>query len=149
MTCNSRVTVNHDETCHHNMSGHILAPVFQRALHLNWQPTQVWMPQALSHNPTQSRGFMSLPIYIFFLEFQTRLHKSPGLYFIIVDWTCHHQTHLCQIYILNWNVLQGSSKLCNWLSLQCLVPWNNHLPPLCWSTFQKLVLDGSWFLFLT
>ena len=26
---------------------------------------------------------------------------------------------------------KGSSRLCNWLSLQCLVAWINHLPPVC------------------
>ena len=31
----------------------------------------------------------------------------------------------------------GSSRLRNWLSLRCLVPWINHLPPVCWSTFWK------------
>ena len=29
----------------------------------------------------------------------------------------------------------GSSELCNWLSLRCLVPWINHLPPVSWSDF--------------
>ena len=31
----------------------------------------------------------------------------------------------------------GSSRLCNWLSLRRLVPWINHLPPVCWSIFWK------------
>ena len=35
------------------------------------------------------------------------------------------------------DILQGSFRLCNWLSLQCLVSWINHLPPACWSTFWK------------
>ena len=33
--------------------------------------------------------------------------------------------------------LQVSSRLCNWLSLQHLLPWINHLPPVCWYTFWK------------
>ena len=33
--------------------------------------------------------------------------------------------------------LQGSIRLCNWLSLWRLVAWINHLPPACWSTFWK------------
>ena len=33
--------------------------------------------------------------------------------------------------------LQGNSRLCNWLSLQRLVPWISHLLPVCWSTFWK------------
>ena len=28
-------------------------------------------------------------------------------------------------------------RLCNWLSLRRMVPWINHLPPVCWSTFWK------------
>ena len=33
----------------------------------------------------------------------------------------------------------GSSRLCVWLSLQRLMPWINHLPLVCWSTFWNLV----------
>ena len=36
-----------------------------------------------------------------------------------------------------WDILQGSVRLCNWLSLRRLVSWINHLPPACWSTFWK------------
>ena len=36
-----------------------------------------------------------------------------------------------------WLILMLSSRLCNWLSLWRLVPWINHLPPVCWSTFWK------------
>ena len=35
------------------------------------------------------------------------------------------------------DVLQGSFRLCNWLSLRSLVSWINHLLPACWSTFWK------------
>ena len=35
------------------------------------------------------------------------------------------------------DILQGSFRLCNWLSLRRLVSWINHLPPACWSTFWK------------
>ena len=31
----------------------------------------------------------------------------------------------------------GISRLCNWLSLRRLVPWINHLPPLCCSAVWK------------
>ena len=34
-------------------------------------------------------------------------------------------------------ILQGSLRLCNWLSLRRLVSWIYHLPPACWSTFWK------------
>ena len=39
--------------------------------------------------------------------------------------------------VLNLDILQGSFRLCNWLSLRRLVSWINHLPPACWSTFWK------------
>ena len=38
---------------------------------------------------------------------------------------------------VNLDILQGSFRLCNWLSLRRLVSWINHLPPACWSTFRK------------
>ena len=41
------------------------------------------------------------------------------------------------------------SRLCNWLSLRCLVPWINHLPPVCWSTFGILVWNDSGYVNLT
>ena len=37
------------------------------------------------------------------------------------------------------DILQGSFRLCNWLSLQHFVSWINHLPPACWSTFWKSI----------
>ena len=43
----------------------------------------------------------------------------------------------------------NSSRLCNWLSLRCLVPWINHLPPVCWSTFGILVWNDSGYVNLT
>ena len=49
-------------------------------------------------------------------------------------------TPLCHIYLLNLDNLQGSFRLCNWLSLWRLVPWINHLPPACLSTFWKSTL---------
>ena len=61
----------------------------------------------------------------------------PGLASRILDWTGFYRTSLCHIYIPYWDILQGSSRLCNWLSLRCLGPWINHLPPVCWSTFRK------------
>ena len=36
-------------------------------------------------------------------------------------------------------ILQGSFRVCNWLSLRRLVSWINHLPPACWSTFWKSI----------
>ena len=57
---------------------------------------------------------------------------------MISDSTWYHRTLLCHIWLLNLDILQGSFRLCNWLSLRRLVSWINHLPPACWSTFWKL-----------
>ena len=53
----------------------------------------------------------------------------------ILDWTCYLWTPLCHVYIPYKDILQGSSRLCNWLSLRRLVSWINPLPPVCWSIF--------------
>ena len=61
----------------------------------------------------------------------------PGPSLRILDSTRCQRTPLCHILLLNLDILQGSFRLCNWLSLRRLVSWINHLPPACWSTFQK------------
>ena len=61
----------------------------------------------------------------------------PGPSLRILDSTRCQRTPLCHILLLNLDILQGSSRLCNWLSLRRLVSWINHLPPACWSTFRK------------
>ena len=35
----------------------------------------------------------------------------------------------------------GCFRLCDWLSLWCLVLWISYLAPVCWSTFCKAVLN--------
>ena len=55
----------------------------------------------------------------------------------ILDSTRCQRTPLCHILLLNLDILQGSFRLCNWLSLRRLVSWINHLPPACWSTFRN------------
>ena len=63
---------------------------------------------------------------------------------------CFLWTSLCLVYIPYYSdVLQGSSRLCNWLSLWRFVPWINHLPPVCWSTFWKSSLKLCRFVSLT
>ena len=61
----------------------------------------------------------------------------PGPSLRILDSTRCQRTPLCHILLLNLDILQGSFRLCNWLSLRRLVSWINHLPPACWSTFRK------------
>ena len=75
------------------------------------------------------RSAMSYPQNVF----------APGPSFRISDSTWYHRTPLCHTWILNLDILQGSFRLCNWLSLWRLLSWNNHLPPVCWSTFRKLI----------
>ena len=61
----------------------------------------------------------------------------PGPSLRILDSIRCQRTPLCHILLLNLDILQGSFRLCNWLSLRRLVSWINHLPPACWSTFRK------------
>ena len=44
---------------------------------------------------------------------------------------------LCQICIVNYDILQGGTGLCNWSSLWYLFPLVRHLPPVCLYTFWK------------
>ena len=74
--------------------------------------------------------------------------------FIFVNATSAQTAKLLQITVCDLpshveHVLQESSRLCNWLSLRCLVPWINHLPPVCWSTFGILVWNDSGYVNLT
>ena len=62
--------------------------------------------------------------------------------------TCYCRTSF-QIHIIILNILQGSSRRCEWLFLWCLLPWINHLPPICWSTFWKFVSKYSKLISLT
>ena len=57
----------------------------------------------------------------------------PFTFLRILDWACYLRTPLW----FSTRNLQGSSGLCNCLLLWCFVPWINHLPPVCWSTFWK------------
>ena len=89
-------------------------------------------------------------IYIYIYEFgvlQSLTSQDvsvPGPSFRISDSTWCHRTPLSHIQLLNLDILQGSFRLCNWLSLRRLVSWINHLPPACWSTFWKSILNTSW-----
>ena len=66
---------------------------------------------------------------------ELRLFKQP------LDIITQHEI-LAPLYIHAWyNVL--------WLTQSCLVPWINHLPPVCWSTFGILVWNDSGYVNLT
>ena len=62
--------------------------------------------------------------------------SAPGPSLRTVDLICYHGTPLCQIYVIFQNtcIIQVCSRICNWLSLRCLVPWVKHLPLVCKST---------------
>ena len=47
------------------------------------------------------------------------------------------------------SVIYRGFRLCNWLSLWCLVPWINHLPPTCSVLFGNLVWNDGRFVRLT
>ena len=64
----------------------------------------------------------------------------------ILDWTCYVWTPFCHVYTPYYNILQGSPRLCNWLSLRHLVPWINSLWPSdaiwcqrSWSTLVQVM----------
>ena len=50
----------------------------------------------------------------------------------------------CLDSLLGYSTEEFRSRLCNWLPLWCLVPWINHLLPVCWSTFWKSSLKWLW-----
>ena len=56
---------------------------------------------------------------------------------------------IAHIFILNKDIPQESSMLCNWLSLRCLLSWISHMSPVCETTFDKLILNDSWYESLT
>ena len=69
-------------------------------------------------------------------------HKRPAenvsIWWRHLDLLLEHVAIVCQIYVPTWDILQGSSRLRDWLSLWRWVPWINHLPPVCWYTYWKL-----------
>ena len=83
-------------------------------------------------------GAIVVIFYYHLIHFAFDEVSAPVPSFRIFYWTCYHRTPQCQIWILNWDVLLVSFRLCNWLSLRCLVSWINHLPSVCWPTFRKI-----------
>ena len=100
--------------------------------------------------PIYSQVFLFWEWYEHYFQMRNSLDVSTsGHSPWLLDWTCCLRTPLCHVYIPYKDILQGSSRLCNWVSLWCLVPWINHLPPACWSTFRKSSLNDSRFVSLT
>ena len=57
-----------------------------------------------------------------------------------LDWVELVAMNLYHVYTANYNTLQECFGICDWLSLQCLVPWIHHLPAICWFTTGKSIL---------
>ena len=56
---------------------------------------------------------------------------------IVFSISCFISLLIWCLVLLSFDILQGSFRLYNWLSLRRLVSWINHLPHACWSTFCK------------
>ena len=76
----------------------------------------------LTYNPSPPRMFLSLDL----LSKYRIQHGAIGPLYVTSSYS-------------TWDILQGSFRFCNWLSLRRLVPWINHLPLACWSTFWKSI----------
>ena len=76
--------------------------------------------------------------------------SAPRHFLWILDWICYRRTPLYQFEIFYKDIILGSSRLCDWLSLWCLLPRMNHLPPVCRSTFRiYLVWNDGGFVSMT
>ena len=59
-------------------------------------------------------------------------------------WTGWHGHPLYQIYLINQDTRQECFRLSNRSFLWCCWPWVDHLPPVRWSTFSFMFVNGSW-----
>ena len=67
-----------------------------------------------------------------------------GLYFLKTIWTGWHGHPLYQISLINQDTRQECFRLSNRSFLWCCRPWVNRLPPVRWSTFSFMFVNGSW-----
>ena len=72
--------------------------------------------------------------------------SAPGPSLRLLDWTCHQWTPLCQTCILHEAILQGSSRLSNWLSSCCLLRGLTICLLYVCLLFETLVLNTNWSL---
>ena len=63
--------------------------------------------------------------------------SAPGQYLLNIGLNMLPSDSFMSCLDFYWDILQGSSRRCNWLSFRCLVPWINHVSLVCWSTFWK------------
>ena len=80
-----------------------------------------------------SMGYASYGFSMFLLQAMKEVPQRPEIVFIQVTYYQHALNSIPQSH------LQGSFRLCNWLSLRRLVSWINHLPPAFWSTFRESI----------
>ena len=75
---------------------------------------------------------------------------STGTSFRILDWACYYGTpSMSNLHVINYDILQGNSRLCSLLYLWCLVPWINHWLMQVNLLFGNLVSYNSWSVSLT
>ena len=113
----------------HNSRKKFIKRLLRTCLH------QIGTQHSLIQNNLWWRCFIYYEIWPLWLSCQDVFVPGPSLR-ILASTRCQ-RTPLCHILLLNLDILQGSFRLCNWLSLRRLVSWINHLPPACWSTFRK------------
>ena len=73
--------------------------------------------------------------------------RFPSLDLLLEYWIDHVNIRLFYVKFVFSNTI-FCRGVGNRLSLRCLVPWINHLHPLCWPTLWKLVSNNSWFVSL-
>ena len=114
--------------------------------------TDFWKDGPVKERPNlvknEMNSLLMMPTWFYYtgVVLQNYVHVNVRLCILGVHWSVKdgNLKHffveidaLCHILLLNLDILQGSFRLCNWLSLRRLVSWINHLPPACWSTFRK------------
>ena len=92
-------------------------------------------------------------LHFFKQHFDTRYlgfyNPSPPWVFLSLDLLSEYRIQRGAIGPLYVTSSYSSFRLCNWFSLRCLMSWINHLPPACWSTFWKSILNTIWAVGLT
>ena len=82
--------------------------------------------------------------YIMCMQLRTsHVFSVLGPSLIITDCTSWQVNLFYWVYIPDQDILQGYFRLCDWLSLRCLVPWIKYLPSACRSIFDYPILNRS------
>ena len=98
---------------------------------------------------------MAILFYFYYMFRHSVLHSSANVHLNGCFWPWTFPSNIglnmspsdsfgsCLHFLIGCST--GSSRLCNWFSLQCSAPWINHLPPVCWSLFGCQVWNDSGF----